>query len=112
MQNHEIIGAIDELIMRCHKTAEEKGWWDKPRGEGELIALMHSELSEALEFLRKGNGRSDHIPDYLGVEEELADVLIRIFDYCGSRKLDLGGALLEKMAFNLDREYRHGGKAF
>jgi NTP pyrophosphatase (non-canonical NTP hydrolase) len=53
---------------------------------------------------------SDHIPDFTGREEELADVLIRIFDYAEQQQLNLKGALLAKMAFNETREYRHGGK--
>lgn len=84
----------------------------RERNDGEMIALMHSELSEALEALRHGNGPSDHIPEFSGVEEELADVVIRIADYAQKRGLRVAEAIIAKMAFNNNREHRHGGKAF
>lgn len=100
--------AICYLIERCHFTAIEKGWWDDlERNNGELIALMHSELSEALEGLRKPQ-QSDHIPKFTLVEEEMADLLIRVFDFAGARELRLAEALTAKMAYNKTRPYRHG----
>lgn len=93
---------INELVKEAHQTAIDKGWWEQDRNNYELIALMHSELSEALESLRKGD--NEH------VVEELADVLIRVFDMCAARGWDLEAAVLKKMAFNKTRPYRHGGK--
>lgn len=85
---------------------------DIPFNAGEKIALMHSELSEALEYERKGNGKSDHIPQFSGVEEEFADVIIRIMDYAAHKGLDVAGAVAAKHEFNLTRPFKHGGKAF
>ena len=100
---------IDCSIALCHGLALRAGWWTDPatgqpkeRNDGELIALMHSELSEALEGLRK-NMNDSHLPHRKSVEVELADTLIRIFDYAGARALDLSGAMAEKLAYNQQR---------
>ena len=77
-----------------------------------MIALMHSELSECLEWLRQGNPRSDHIPEVSGAEEELADVLIRMMDFAKTKGYDIPKALFLKIKFNEGREDRHGGKLF
>ncbi len=95
--------SINKLIEVCHSIAKEKGWWIEARNDGELIALMHSELSEALEAMRNHGTKEN-------VAEELADCCIRIFDYCGAREIDLEGALLKKIEYNKTRAYRHGKK--
>lgn len=105
-----VAAAVDVLVRHAHETAVSKGWWEDERSDGELIALMHSELSEALEGLRHGNPPSDHIPEYSAVEEEYSDVLIRIFDHCGARGYRLGEALLAKMEYNKTRPHKHGKK--
>lgn len=71
--------------------------------KGELIALMHSELSEALEGVRK-NTMDDKLPRRRSEEVELADVILRVLDYCGWQNLDIRGALLEKLQYNETRQ--------
>lgn len=103
---------INELCQECHAIALDRGWYaEGKRNKGELIALIHSELSEALEAMRDGNPSDKRCPDYSALEVELADALIRIFDMAGYLKLDLEGALAAKMEINRNRPHRHG-KAF
>jgi len=104
--------ALPRAQQCVHEIAESKGWWDDPPEDGTCIALMHSELSEALEALRGGNPESKKIPGFSQVEEELADVVIRILDYSGAKELNLGGAIMAKAQYNTGREHKHGGKEF
>lgn len=80
------------------------------RNNGEMIALMHSELSEALEGDRHHNPPSDHIPEFSALEEEMADTVIRIADFAEYRKLRLAEAIVAKLKYNAGRGYKHGGK--
>lgn len=102
------LGLLNVLKNKIHQTAIEKGWWEDPRPDAELIALMHSELSEALEALRAGNPADDKISWFTGVEAELADCVIRIFDAAAGKGWNVTGAILAKMKFNEKREYKHG----
>lgn len=111
LQNHAFKSGLEFLSKRIYECAKSKGWWETERNRGELIALMHSELSEMLEGLRHP-GPSDHIPEFTAEEEEIADVFIRGMDYCQAYQLRLAEAILAKLEYNLTRIYRHGGKKF
>jgi len=91
---------IKDLIDISHNNAREKGFWDKERNVGEMIALCHSELSEALEGHRHGDEKN--------FAEELADTVIRIGDLCGGLRIDLEEAIRKKFEINAKRAYLHG----
>lgn len=105
---------IQELVGEAHEQAKKSGWHDgEPRHPLVFHMLMVSELAEASEQVRI------NAPDFwlseLGKPEgelaELADVIIRIADYAGSRGWDLDRAIREKLDYNRTRSYRHGNKS-
>lgn len=139
---HTIRNAGQDLTDACHNASAAAGWWvvQHPTDStalpldgvlevrsrsrygialtAEKIALIHSEVSEALEGLRKDKA-DEHLPHRKSVEVELADAVIRIADLAGALGLDLGGAIAEKMAYNAQRadhkpenRAKEGGKAF
>lgn len=107
-----IMNPLAECLRRLtkiqHGVSKEAGWWDDvdrqdPNVKAAKLCLVHSEVSEALEGMRKGL-MDDKLPLRPMEEVELADTLLRIFDYAGAYDLDIGGALVEKMRFNTVRE--------
>jgi NTP pyrophosphatase (non-canonical NTP hydrolase) len=107
-RSFDLRSTINTLMCDAHETAVSKGFWDTKKNDAECIALMHSELSEALEALRKGNPRDRDCPDHGNLEIELADTIIRILDYSRANDLDLAGAILAKMRHNKTRPHKHG----
>ena len=93
---------LNKLAKHCYNEAKQAGWHDTPREDGTMLALIHSEISEALEGLRK-NHMDDHLPHRPMAEVELADALIRILDFAGMKGYDLGGAVREKLDYNRTR---------
>jgi NTP pyrophosphatase (non-canonical NTP hydrolase) len=98
---------LNDYARKCH--AANQTWWHDPvtgekltRNKGELLMLMVSEIAEAMEGERKGL-MDDKLPHRAMAEVELADALIRIFDYAGAFGYDLEGAVQEKMTYNANR---------
>ncbi len=105
--NRTIQAYVDDI----HKCAVEHGWWIENRNVGETLALIHSEVSEALEAWRDGdmetrleNGKP------MGYWSELADVVIRVMGLFGEAGVSLEDELRLKNNYNWTRPYRHGGK--
>lgn len=107
---------LNEYAKECH-AANAKWWQDIDTGKriernkGELLCLIHSEISEAMEGERK-NLMDDKLSHRRMAEVELVDAMIRIFDYAGAFGYDLAGAYTEKMAFNASRaDHSHAARS-
>ena len=121
----EVADATTSLVLTCHSLAAKAGWYHDPktgaikdRNVGEMLMLIVSEVSEAMEGHRK-TLKDDKLKHRQMIEVELADAVIRICDLAGYLDLDLGGAVAEKLAFNAVREdhkpenrAKEGGKAY
>lgn len=119
---------INQLAKEVHLNAVEKGFYEKEKNIGEMLALIHSEISEALEADRKDRYLSENMKVVLGwvsdsdfsedyrakvkgtFEEEMADIIIRVFDLCAWKGIDLEAQIKAKMRFNSLREKYHGKK--
>lgn len=102
---------INEFADAVHENAIDHGWWEKERSFPEIVALCHSELSEALEAYRDSDTMVcmvDGKPE--GIAVEMVDCMIRIMDYLAHEEVDIEYLLRQKHQYNCTRPYRHGGK--
>ena len=93
---------IKVIAEEIHENAKEKGWWETERNIPELLCLVHSEVSGALEAYR--------VNDMKEFGKELADVVIRVFDICEGFDINIEKEIIEKNEFNKKRAYKHGNK--
>ena len=128
---------FNELAWEIHENAMAHGWWEENRTFPEIVALCHSELSEALEEYRNGRpmvycvnpdceilrsrgtgedvccnvcGFRDGKAKPEGITTEMADCIIRILDWAGAEGIDMDAVIRAKMGYNKTRPYKHGGK--
>jgi len=120
---------LNELATEIHKNSKSKGFFDSERNLGEMLCLIHSEVSEALEAARKNyysniaeiklKGLADENSDekFKDVftefvkdtfEDELADVVIRVLDLCAFKGIDIESHIKAKMRYNEKRAHKHG----
>lgn len=100
---------LNDLAGEILEINRANGWevltpadWEEKLRIPTVIALIHSEASEALEGFRAGN--------HANVREELADVLIRVLDAAGGLGIDMDLEVRQKLNRNRTRGFRHGGK--
>lgn len=109
------IQAIAAMARACWANSGDMGFHDNgPRSVLELSMLIVTECAELAEWDRHNRPMSDHLPQFTGAEEELADILVRVFDHSvemGVEPERLGLAFVEKLRYNRTRGYRHGNKS-
>ncbi len=110
MNNSDSIHAssINTLVNFCHSKSLAGGWWHgmditNPLVVATRLCLIHTEVSEAVEGHRRDT-MDEHLPHRKSIEVELADALIRILDLAGAMNMDLGGAVVEKLDYNIHRD--------
>jgi NTP pyrophosphatase (non-canonical NTP hydrolase) len=104
---------IQEFQARCLSNAQRLGWNDREVPIPEMIALIHSEVSEALEAFRDPSQPLSWVDDHgkpQGVASEFADIMIRVGHYAEKLGINLTEEIDKKLTYNLTRGYRHGGK--
>lgn len=121
---------INELSKQIHEANRKKGFYEDEKNIGEMLALIHSEVSEALECDRKDKyfkklqlplGNYEQLPDLTfqiqfssdvkdTFEDELADIMIRVMDLAAFKGVDLQKHIKAKMRYNALRPYKHGKK--
>lgn len=118
---------INRLAEHIHKNAIQKGFFEDPKNIGEMLCLIHSEVSEAMEADRKDKysicgtlkkhleegrdfkeGFETHVKGTF--EDELADVIIRVLDLCAFKNIDIEWHINQKIAYNTTRPHKHGKK--
>lgn len=120
---------LNDLAKQIHASNVEKGFYQDEKNIGEMLCLMHSEISEALEADRNNKVASNATINRVvneddkyyfqneykalikgSFEEEMADIIIRVLDMCAFKGIDIDAHVAAKMRYNSLREFMHGKK--
>jgi NTP pyrophosphatase (non-canonical NTP hydrolase) len=111
-------GLLSMYAETIHDWATDKGFWPELPPEVEVqrklskLALMVEEIGELVSAVRaKEMPEAEHIAGFTQEEEEAADLLTRLLDYCSHYKVRVGQAMVTKMAYNHTRPHLHGKQA-
>ena len=117
---------INQLAKEIHEGNKARGFYEGEKNIGEMLCLVHSEISEALEADRKDRFAKDDINFVNGYiydadfkrsfeenikdtfEDEIADAIIRLLDLAAFKKIDIESHIKAKMRYNSLRPYKHG----
>ena len=113
---------MNKLRDEIHNLAKEKGFWNKPRETGTMLMLMVSEIAEAMEADRKDRYAKPQLLDESNfvesfeqnvkdtLEDEMADTIVRVLDFCGAQNIDIDWHIKKKLQYNATRAKMHGKK--
>lgn len=119
---------LNQLSKTIHEANVAKGFYEDKKNIPEMLCLIHSEVSEALEAIRKDSFTDKEKfkelfclqkPEFLiefknevkdTFEDEIADAIIRLLDLCGFLKIDIQNHVEGKLTYNSSRPHKHGKK--
>ncbi len=93
----QFVDGFCALAHEAHLASRKRGTWDDLRSDGECIAMMHADLSRALEALSHGNPVEGSVPPFSQGEAALAELIVRIMDFAVARQFFIAEALVAKM---------------
>lgn len=106
------VDTYDDLAKNVHANAVKKGFWEdglEEKSMGDIVSNIHEEVSELWAAHRSGNNpQSKKIPEFSLIEEEAADLILRVMDLGKGKGLDVGSAMIAKNRYNKTRPYKHG----
>lgn len=107
---YNLMQSLGHIGADAHRIALDHGF--NYRDISQQFALFHSEVAEGFEAFRAGPNESLKIRGYSAMEEELADVMLRILGFAHAHNLRLPEAMFAKNEYNRHRPFKHGNKAF
>ncbi len=109
----EFVEAFEKMQEVLFRINEDRGWHDPVPSDAEATLTVHEEAAELGRHFRDNpEAVSTHLLEHLAVEEEGADIVIRVMSWFKRKKWNLATAIVAKAHYNTTRPHRHGGKRF